>query len=382
MNKIVVAMDSMKGCLDSLSASLALADGVRCIFPEAEVVVVPVADGGEGTAEALVYEKKNFERISSRVKGPLGMPVDAEWYFDEKDGVAVIDMAAAAGLTLIAEADRDPLRATTYGVGELIIEAVGMGAKRILLGLGGSGTVDGGIGALAAMAGLEPEALTPKQTTHRETGSFKKTFGLVSLGDRDFHTGALEGVELMLLCDVEAPFTGERGAARVFGPQKGASAEDVEVLEERLEEIRKIVMERRGIDLNEVPGSGAAGGLAGGLMAFAGGRIVKGAAAVLDAIGFDDIISGADLIITGEGSSDRQTLMGKLPYEILQRGKRHNVPVWLVAGRVEDEDMLLEAGFERVICINTEEVLEISHTVGQNPMDPEVAKTRLSSILN
>ena len=347
MRKVVVAMDSMKGCLDSLSASRALAAGISDKNADVEVACVPVADGGEGTAEALIFGNSKFAKQISKVTGPLGKKILAEWYLDEESGIAIMDMAAAAGLDKVDESDRDPLRATTYGVGELITEAVGKGVRKIMLGLGGSATVDGGVGALDAMR---------------------------FMGEVD--------VDLVLLCDVSAPFTGERGAARVFGPQKGASSKDVEVLEKRLEELRRLVKERKGIDLNEVPGSGAAGGLAGGLMAFPGGRIVKGASYVLDAIGFDDFIEGADLIVTGEGRSDRQTLMGKIPYEILQSGKRKNIPVWLVAGCVKDRDALLDAGFEKVVCINSSENAERSGTVGRNPMEPEVAKKRLFSMIN
>ncbi|MDE5794002.1 MAG: glycerate kinase [Muribaculaceae bacterium] len=366
MRKVVAAMDSMKGCLDSLSASRAIASGIIGQDADIEVVCVPVADGGEGTAEALAFGNSNCEKQVTKVSGPLGEEIMAEWYYDEESGTAFIDMAVAAGLALVEESKRDPLRTTTYGVGELIMEAVEKGAKKILLGLGGSATVDGGVGALSAMGLIEPEALPPKQTIQTETDSISEK---IEKG----------GVELLLLCDVSAPFTGQRGAARVFGPQKGASAEDVEALEARLEEIRSKVKEVRGIDLNDVPGSGAAGGLAGGLMAFAGGKIVKGASVVLDAIGFNDIIEGANLIITGEGSSDQQTLMGKIPYEILQRGKRKDVLVWLVAGRICDCEALLDAGFERIICINSPEIVLRSDTEGQDPMDPEIASRRLGA---
>ncbi|MDE7097366.1 MAG: glycerate kinase, partial [Muribaculaceae bacterium] len=174
----------------------------------------------------------------------------------------------------------------------------------------------------------------------------------------------------------------DRGAARVFGPQKGASVDDVEILEERLEGIRRKVKESRGIDLNDVPGSGAAGGLAGGLMAFGGGRIMRGASVVLDAIVVDHIIDGADLIITGEGSSDLQTLMGKIPYEILKRGKRKNIPVWLVAGCISDREVLTDAGFERIICINSPDIVLRSDTVEQDPMDSEIAAKRLGALYN
>ncbi|MDE5814017.1 MAG: glycerate kinase, partial [Muribaculaceae bacterium] len=212
MRKIVVAMDSMKGCLDSLSASRAIALGIIGQEAEGKVICVPVADGGEGTASALAFGKSKVTKLVSKVIGPLGKEIMAEWYMDEDSGTAFIDMASAAGLALVKESDRNPLHATTYGVGELIIEAVGKGANKIMLGLGGSATVDGGLGALSAMGFIEPKALTPKHTTQKQTDAFieKKEKG---------------GIELELLCDVSAPFTGEGGAARVFGPQKGASAE-------------------------------------------------------------------------------------------------------------------------------------------------------------
>lgn len=362
MKKIVVAMDSMKGCLSSLDASRSVAVGVMADFPEAYVRYLPVADGGEGTSEALAYESNGYKKICTKVCGPLGEKVSAEWYYDRCGEVAVIDMASAAGITLIEEDDRDPINATTYGVGELIMKAVSLGAKYIYLGLGGSATVDGGMGALMALG--------------------KNASSMALLGDRDFHTIALEGVELVLLCDVDAPFTGERGAARVFGPQKGASEDEVEILEERLEKIRKMALDSKGIDLNQVPGSGAAGGLAGGLVAFAGAKIMPGAATILDLKNFDRELEDSDLIITGEGRSDAQTLMGKLPYEILRRGMRKGIPVWLVAGRVSDEDALLEAGFERVICINSPDIVERSETIGKDPMAPEIAARRLSSIVD
>ncbi|MDE5793602.1 MAG: glycerate kinase, partial [Muribaculaceae bacterium] len=168
----------------------------------------------------------------------------------------------------------------------------------------------------------------------------------------------------------------------IFGPQKGASDEDVKILEDGMENIRKLLYKKTGIDLNTKPGSGAAGGAAGGMMALAGGEIKNGASILLDLAGFDDDIEGADLIVTGEGSSDRQTLMGKIPFEILQRGKRKGIPVWLVAGRVADKQALLDAGFERVICINSPDIVARSGTIGKNPMVPEVAARRLASIIN
>ena len=376
MKKVVVAMDSMKGCLDSLSASKALASGIKGVLDSVEVVCVPVADGGEGTSEALAYGNADLRKITSRVVGPSGRNIDAEWHIDENAGVAFIDMASAAGLALLSEEDRNPLYTTTYGVGQLIMEALGKGAKKVLLGLGGSATVDAGVGACQAM-GL---VIKDKAGDVMPAPFVGKMLPDVGGFDVCGFLGSGSSFELSLLCDVTAPFTGQEGAARVFGPQKGASMNDVEFLESGMENVRKLIADDMGTDLNECAGSGAAGGVAGGLMAFAGGKIERGAPLLLDAIGFDEIIRGADLIITGEGSSDRQTLMGKIPYEILRRGKKWNIPVWLVAGRIADEEALLEAGFERVICINSPEIVARSGTSRQNPMYPETAQRRLASV--
>ncbi len=167
----------------------------------------------------------------------------------------------------------------------------------------------------------------------------------------------------------------------MFGPQKGADTAGVELLEKGMEKVRKVILRKTAIDLNQFPGSGAAGGAAGSFMTLAGGRIVPGASTLLDLTGFDKDIEDADLIITGEGSSDIQTLMGKIPFEILQRGKHKNVPVWLVAGRIRDREALADAGFEKIICINSPDIVERSATIGKDPMDPDVASRRLGAII-
>lgn len=375
MKRVVVAMDSMKGCLDSLSASRALAVGLSNASDEVEVTCVPVADGGEGTAVALAHGNRNFTTHISKVTGPLGAEIPAEWYLDGKSGTAFIDMASVAGLVLVDECNRNPLQTTTYGVGEIILDAIGAGAKKVMLGLGGSSTVDAGLGACQAM-GLILLDKEGNELPRPFVGRMLQQVSGVSCRELSY----IRDIELLLLCDVNAPFTGLAGAARIFGPQKGASPEEVELLERGMENVRNLIISEIGLDLNKASGSGAAGGLAGGLMAFAGGKIQKGASLILDVISFDKAIGGADLILTGEGSSDRQTLMGKLPYEILQRGKQNNIPVWLVAGRVNDQKALLEAGFEKIICINSPDIVNRSGTQGLDPMDPDVASRRLASI--
>lgn len=378
-----MAIDSMKGCLGSEKTSEACACGVRDNMPGAEVIAVPVADGGEGTAAAIAFSNDGIKRRKSRVLGPDGRDVDAEWWMDEENEKAYMDMAAAAGLTLLPEERRNPMKTSTYGVGQLILAALDEGARQIIVGMGGSATVDGGVGACEALGVrfiktnffLEPEQNASNTEDALEIGCDDI---------RDFDTSGidtrLKNAVILLACDVTVPFTGEKGAARVFGPQKGANSTEVEFLENRLENLRGKIIENLGMDLNEMPGSGAAGGCAGGLVALVGAKIKRGAELVLDAIGFDKIIEGADLIITGEGGADRQTLMGKLPFEILQRGKKFGIPVMLVAGRIEDKRELENAGFAEVIDINSEENIAQSETQGMAAMDPEVASARLKVV--
>lgn len=381
MKRVVVALDSLKGCLDSYHASLWAAVGVHEVWPDAEIIHRQVSDGGEGMVEMIFMQTLDIDLCQSYVSGPLGDVVSAVWAKREEDGVscAYMDFSSAAGLTLIEENKRNPLLTSSYGVGEMINDALKAGIYSVRLGLGGSATVDAGLGALQAM-GLCLLDSKGNELSAPFTGRM-----LADVADMEISAAFREKIarlDLMLLCDVEAPLTGETGAAHVFGPQKGADKEDVKILEEGMENVRRLILEKTGIDLNSCPGSGASGGAAGGLMALAGGMIRKGAPMLLDLSGFEDDIEGADLIITGEGSSDRQTLMGKIPFEILQRGKRRNIPVWLVAGRVRDREALQNAGFERIICINSPDIVCRSETIGMDPMDTEVAARRLSSILN
>lgn len=371
-----MAIDSMKGCLSSIAASEAFAEGVRKVLPDADVVAIAVADGGEGTAYAIAMGKEGARRITSRVTGPLGNAVEAEWWLDEGGSEAYIDMASAAGLTLTDEDQRNPMLTTSYGAGELIMEAAKHNVKHIILGLGGSATVDGGLGACQALGIrlLDSEGNIIKTPF---TGGMLNQVAEADLSGLDYK---LKDLKLSLACDVVSPLTGEYGAARVFGPQKGASPDDVRLLDDGLEKLRQLAVRKVGIDLNEVSGSGAAGGMAGGLMAFAGGKIEKGAPLVLDTIGFDNLIEEADVIATGEGSSDAQTLMGKIPFEILQRGLKSGIPVLLLAGKIADENALYEAGYTKIVDINSSENIEKSHTEGEEAMNPATAGRRLKSV--
>ena len=315
MRKIVIACDSYKGCLSSSEVARAAAEGVAEVYPDCEIVRLAVADGGEGTVDALV-ETLGGHLECAEVSDPLGRPVKAAYGIAED--LAIIESAAACGLTLLTKEERNPLITTTKGLGELILAAIDNGCRRFLIGLGGSATNDGGMGMIGVPGFLE------------------KT----------------RGVEFTVACDVDTPYIGKNGASRVFGPQKGASAQDVEVLEERLRGYALKIMEDTGIDVSNMAGAGAAGGLGGAFRAYLGAELKRGVDLVLDQIGFDSIIDGADLVITGEGCSDYQTLKGKTASGVLERAERAGVPVALVSGAVKDEQMLRDGGFQIVAAVS------------------------------
>ena len=308
MRKIVIACDSYKGCLSSSEVACAAAKGVAEVYPDCEIVRLAVADGGEGTVDALV-ETLGGHLECAEVSDPLGRPVKAAYGI--AGDLAIIESAAACGLTLLTKEERNPLITTTKGLGELILAAIDKGCRRFLIGLGGSATNDGGMGMISADGFLE----------------------------------RARGMKFTVACDVDTPYIGAHGASRVFGPQKGASEQDVEVLEERLRGYALKILKDTGIDVSDMAGAGAAGGLGGAFRAYLGAELKRGVDLVLDQIGFDSIIDGADLVITGEGCSDYQTLKGKTAAGVLERAKRKGIPVMLVSGAIRDGQMLRDGGF-------------------------------------
>ena len=308
MRKIVIACDSYKGCLSSSEVARAAAEGVAEVYPDCKIVRLAVADGGEGTVDALV-ETLGGHLECAEVSDPLGRPVKAAYGI--AGDLAIIESAAACGLTLLTKEERNPLITTTKGLGELILAAIDKGCRRFLIGLGGSATNDGGMGMISADGFLE----------------------------------RARGMKFTVACDVDTPYIGAHGASRVFGPQKGASEEDVEILEERLRGYALKILADTGIDVSDMAGAGAAGGLGGAFRAYLGAELKRGVDLVLDQIGFDSIIDGADLVITGEGCSDYQTLKGKTAAGVLERAKRKGIPVMLVSGAIRDGQMLRDGGF-------------------------------------
>ena len=317
MRKIIVAIDSFKGCLTSAEANQAACEGILAKMPEAEVVQVPVSDGGEGFLEAF-QAAIGGSIVDINVKDPLMRTIVAQYLV--QDNTAVIEIAKASGLTLLSPDERNPMIATSYGTGQLVVDAVRRGCKHIIVGLGGSATSDCGIGMLEAI----------------ENAKLKM--------DHD--------VRFTIATDVTNPLCGKQGAAHVFAPQKGASPEMVLALDARAKRFAEASAKHLGHDCQNMPGAGAAGGIGYAFLQYMNAECRSGIDLLLDAIHFDDLLRDAGLIITGEGSADRQTLMGKLPFGILLKAKQHHIPVILIAGRIADEQQLLNAGFSRVACIN------------------------------
>ena len=321
--KVIIAIDSFKGCLTSKEANEAAAEGIRVAYPEAEIVKVPVSDGGEGYMEAFhAAIGGQLEKVTAR--DPLMRSITAKYLLH--NDLAVIEIAQASGLTLLTNEERNPMVATSYGTGQLVADAVRKGAKHIIVGLGGSATSDAGIGMLKALI-----------------DAFAKN---KSWDDIE----ALKNVTFTIASDVKNPLYGENGAAHVFAPQKGATQEMVLALDERARKFAVVSAKHFGYDHSQMSGAGAAGGLGYAFLQYLNAESRSGIQLLLDTIRFKELVADADLIITGEGSADRQTLMGKLPMGILEQSGR--VPVCLIAGKISDREDLLNAGFARVECIN------------------------------
>ena len=325
--RVVVASDSFKGTLSSAEAGQAIRAGVLRIQPDAEVVVVPVADGGEGTVDAFLANTAGTRRFVE-VRGPLGQPVRAEFGILEDRQTAIIEMAAASGLPLVPPDRRDPTRTSTFGTGQQILAALDAGARRLLIGVGGSATVDGGCGCAQAL-GVGFITAVGSVLPAPAAGGDLDHIARIDMSGRDSRVAS---AEMKILCDVTNPLCGPHGAARVFGPQKGAGPADVARLEQNLVHLANLIEADLGIKVGELGGSGAAGGLGAGLVAFAGATLTSGAECVIEATGLADRMRGADLAITGEGRIDAQSMMGKALSGIARCARTANVPVIAIAG--------------------------------------------------
>lgn len=345
MEKILLVPDSFKGTLSSRQVCQVMAGQLRRFFPQAQVKSIPVADGGEGSVEAFLAAAGG-ERRTRTVTGPFGEPVEAFYGILGDGRTAVIEMAACAGLPL-AEGRLNPERATTYGVGELLLAAKEAGCTKAILGLGGSCTNDGGAGAAAALGAKFTRA---DGTAFVPTGG---TLGEIAALDVSPVAQALQGMELTAMCDIDNPLYGDAGAAAVFAPQKGADAAMVARLDAGLRHLGQVAARCLGRDFSHLPGAGAAGGLGFGMAAFCGAQLRMGIDAVLDAVGFDSLLPGTDVVFTGEGKIDSQSARGKVVSGVAARCRKAGVPVVAVVGQIDQGfEEMYQQGLTAVFSIN------------------------------
>lgn len=348
--RIVIAPQAFKQSVAARAAAVAIQRGVLRAIPDAETVLIPVADGGDGTLAALI-ETTAGQYFTTPVIGPLGDEITAHWGVMGDGETAVIEMALASGLALIPDHRRDPRVATTYGTGQLIATALGAGYKRIIVGLGGSATNDGGTGMASALGVRFLDA-----TGHELPAGGAALASLAHIDASSVHP-ALDGVTLIGATDVTNPLCGDTGASAIFGPQKGATPAMVAELDACLSRLASVITSDLGIDVLNTPGSGAAGGLGAGLIAFAGCELRSGIDMVCDALDFDRHAANADLVITGEGRADRSTAFDKAPVGIARRSKALGVPTLLLAGSLgPGYETLYEHGIDAISPIAEEPV--------------------------
>lgn len=343
---ILLIFDSFKGCMSSQEANEACAKGLKAQHDDVEINQIEASDGGEGFLRAMQPDRI----VHCHVRDAMMRWTDAD--FGIKDGKAIIEVAQAVGLAKIEPELRNPLVATSYGVGELMVHAWEAGCREFVVGLGGSATSDCGLGMLKCLR------------HHAQQRLHQMWYDL-------FDTSVLKSLRVTLASDVDNPLTGPRGAAHVFAPQKGADDRQVALLERRASTFATMAAKHQGYDMSQRPGAGAAGGLGYAFMQFMDAQMESGAELVLQSNCFDELLQQADLVITGEGASDAQTLMGKLPSVVLHHAQEAGVPVVLASGRIEDRKALLDAGFSQVVCIND------GQPADENPLDKDVAWKRL-----
>lgn len=344
--KLLLASDSYKGSLNTMQVAEQIKRGVKKVFPDAQFMCVPVADGGEGTVEAMVSslggEYRNVE-----VTAPDGRKVQAV-YGVLPDRKVVVEMAAASGLPLIPDKERNVMTATTYGTGELIQAALNEDCTQIYIGIGGSATNDGGMGMAQALG------YSFRDKDGKEVGFGGKELGRVAVIDNKNADQRLKEKDIIVMCDVTNPLCGELGAAAIYGPQKGATPEQIIELDHGLKHFAKVIKEQMGLDLEEIPGAGAAGGLGAGLIAFAGAKIKSGIDAILEVSDFNEKLNWADIVITGEGRIDCQSAFGKAISGISKMAKAKDVPVVAVSGSIEHgAEIIYEKGvstMEAAVC--------------------------------
>lgn len=366
--KILIAPDSFKETLTATAAANAIEEGFLDVFPDANISKLPIADGGEGTVDVMVLSTKG-KFFSTKVSGPLGKYVDAKWGMLGDSKTAVIEVAEACGLHLILPKDRNPMIASSFGVGELLLSAIDEGAEHIIIGLGGSATNDGGLGFLKAIG-----------IRFLDSHGNELTEGLASLNklsdiDIDAMDFRLKNVSFEIACDVDNPLIGDQGASAIFGPQKGADKSMIKTLDTLLSRYSRIVSSKLSNDLSMRPGAGAAGGIGYGFLTFLKAQQKSGVHIILEKLNFNQYLFNADLVVTGEGRFDNQSDRGKAPMGVINLSKRHNCNIFVIAGSVEnDKASEIKYGIDKVFSVISNEV-SVEEAMA-SPVDSLIATAR------
>ncbi len=365
--KFVLAPDSFKESMSAKEAAEAMDRGIKKVFPGADCVIIPMADGGEGTVQSLV-DATQGQIIKAEVTCPLGKKIIAEFGLLGDKETAIIEMASASGIMLVSPEDRNPLITTTFGTGELIKKALDLGVKKFIIGIGGSATNDGGAGMLQALGAKLLDKAGRELPFGGGALDQLEQIDLTSFDKR------IKDVQVKVACDVNNPLTGENGASRVFGPQKGADEEKVIILDKNLHHFSNIIKKTNGKDIEFYPGAGAAGGLGAGLLAFLNAELNKGVDLIIDEVNLRDQVKNADYVFTGEGSIDFQTKFGKTPIGVGKVGKEANANVIAFAGRIgENISDLYEEGIDAIVGIMQEACdLEKALTMGESNLEKTV----------
>ncbi len=370
--KIIIAPNSFKGSLDAFKVAESIQRGLLKSDLNVDCQLFPIADGGDHTLD--VFKRWLGGDVKrSKVIGPLGTPLIAEWVLIKENSTAVIEMAKASGISLLEKTALNPLKANTYGTGQLIKKAIAAGAEKIILGLGGSATVDGGTGILQALGAelTDFHGDIIRNDTNAILDLEEITMSNVNPGTNN--------IEFLILCDVENPLLGKEGAAHVFGPQKGAEPKAVEMLEKSMSRYNDLIIKKTEKDFAKVEGAGAAGGIAVALKAFFNTSMVSGVDFLLEKMGFEEAIKGAELLITAEGKTDGQTLQGKGPFGVASKAKEHGVPSIILTGKADDIDQL-NRGFNAVFPI-TNGAMSLENAMSKTAEDLEDTACQIGNLL-
>lgn len=365
--KVVVAIDSFKGSLSSIEAGQAVKAGVLAAHPDANVIIKPLADGGEGTTDAFI-EGLGGQRIDLTVTGPMGSPVSCYYGYLEKDKTAIIEMASASGITLVPAHQKNPLTASTRGVGEMILHALEQGCRHFIIGIGGSATNDAGIGMLKALgySFLDEQGL--------DVGEGAQALGKVASIDAKNRHPLLDNCQFRIACDVTNPLCGENGATYIYGPQKGVTEAQKESLDQDMAHFADVTETTLNCAFKNYPGAGAAGGLGFAFLSYLHASLSPGVELILDAINLSDALNGADIVVTGEGQLDRQTAMGKAPVGVAKLAKAHGAKVLAFSGSVTKEAVACnQAGIDAFFPI-LRKIVTL-----EEAMDPSTARSNMTA---